>query len=271
MKKIMAIYLICLAFFVGCSSNDSINDMEQRLSKLEKDIEEIKITINTLSQGEFTTVPTESSNLDFNDLQNNNMGNDQTFDYAQQGIFCLDDMSVEEICEIVKTLLQDFPKENTSMDTIKEHYNSDYKMKNVNVNFTYNNKEQSKFEIEYQNNQLAVIHTDYIDAVQYTFPLSVQDDNTLKYNRISSYHPKSLVKICIYADGDKATNVYKRLVEVEKDFQNSDEVNETNSQRSYYTRIANSEEYNVNSTVILNHTEADYYEIAVTRNFLFFP
>ena len=270
MKKTLTICLICLILITGCSSNDGMNDLENRITELEKDLYDLQIQINN-SQAMITQSIESTESESNNEVTHNNTDDKLQFNYAEHGIFHLDDMSVEEVCKCIESLLLDFPKENTTLDAIKEHYNKGYGMNNVDVNFLYNNNEQSKFEIEYQNNLFEVIHTDYIKAIFYTFPLSVQTDNTLKYESTSQYHPKCIINFCIYADSEKASAIYRGLVEIEKNYHNTSEETEASSQRSWHTIISNSDVMNLRSSVTCDHKDSDYYEFGVAREYTSMP
>ena len=206
---------------------------------------------------------------DTSNIEKENSSSDGPFDFAQAGVFHLDEMSEDEISNVAGTLLQDFSDEAITLDAITDHYNKAYGMNNVTVKIDNSSIDFSTIKLLYSNNRIEVVNTDYIDSVIYYFPFIIQEDNTIKYNRTSSNRPSSSIVLYIYNDKDKAYSIYHKLIENEKVIQRNSVSEEHENPAGWWTTVTNSSKSMVSSTIWINFLEdTNYYEIKVSRGYL---
>ncbi len=219
MKKLIFLCLLCLIFVVGCSSDVKDSDSEKKIAELEKEIQNLNNEIDKLSQNDtnpssqedlssdlpveddIPAIPDEDKSVDEN-------SNIDISNYAQHGILCLNDMDSGDISKLFKKYKRDYPKEGSKTDEIKEHYNTEYDMQNVNVDIVEANGDPRGARVKVQFSTDPTKKIDYVDWVTYSIPFRIKMDGTLSYAMDVERRKSIMISLYIYDNYEKASALY---------------------------------------------------------------
>ncbi len=278
MKRIVILCLICLFFITGCSSNENIADLEKRIVQLQGDIDELKTKIDTLAKEKNDSSIVSNVISDVPSIEDNKTEEktDQKDTYVEEenSVFYIDDMSAEEISNIVFDLLQDYPKEKDTLGILQDHYSKTYNLNKVYVEMVCNNYDRSSVRIHYDTNPTEIVHRDFISSVSYSFPYTLMKDDTIQYERQSKLNAISYIDFNLYGNYDKAIEIRDMILEKEQSIFDSPKIKEfvDGSQNFGQYIVTNSGEYSEQSKVTFQYDkQSDYYTFTIERTIKFNP